>query len=78
MDSLKSLCEAIVLQSMEEVLSRKHVKENVDFLLGEGMDICSSIIGMNPTEQEKVLDFTFRHGYFEELKPRRTARAGAA
>ena len=73
MDSLKSLCEAIVLQSMEELLSKEHVKENMDFLLGEGMDICSSIIGLDRTQQEEVLDFTFRHGNFNELKPRTRA-----
>jgi len=78
MDSVRNLCEAIVLQAMEELLSEEHVEENLAFLLGEGMNLCSSILGIDRNEQEKILDFTFRHGHFEDVPERSSVCVSAA
>lgn len=51
---LRTLSEAIILQSAEDILSASHRKEGLEFFGGEGFRLCSEMAGM--TFDEK-LDF---------------------
>lgn len=44
--SLRTLSEAIILQSAEDILSASHRKEGIDFFSGEGFRLCAEMAGM--------------------------------
>jgi hypothetical protein len=54
--SLKTLSEAIILQSAEDLLSASHRREGLDFFSGEGFGLSAEMAGM--THDDKV---TFLH-----------------
>ncbi|MCL5021815.1 MAG: hypothetical protein M1497_00315 [Nitrospirae bacterium] len=53
--SLRTLSEAIILQSAEDLLSVLHRKEGLDFFGGEGFRLCSEMAGMTFDEKMKFL-----------------------
>lgn len=61
MAGVENLCEAIILQSMEDVLTNTNQEDSMEFFTGEGMDICSSIIGLGSRERDKLMHFAFRN-----------------
>ncbi|MDA8086767.1 MAG: hypothetical protein M0Z75_08720, partial [Nitrospiraceae bacterium] len=54
--SVKSLAEAIILQSMEDFWSNAYRQESIEFFKGEGFKVCAEIAGMGHDEQSKVLE----------------------
>jgi len=53
--AIKSLAEAIILQSMEDMWSTAHRDESEEFFGGEGFDICAGLAGLNADEQKKII-----------------------
>ena len=53
---VKSLAEAIILQSMEDFWSNAYRNESIEFFKGEGFKVCAEIAGMGHEEQSKVLE----------------------
>jgi len=51
----KSLAEAVILQSMEDLWSPSHRDESKVFFEGDGFKICAYIAGMNSVKQFKFL-----------------------
>ena len=51
----KSLAEAVILQSMEDLWNPSHRDESKDFFEGDGFRICAEIAGMNSTKQNNIL-----------------------
>jgi hypothetical protein len=54
--SLKTLAEAIILQSAEDIMDERFQAESVKFLGGEGFRLCSKIAGMDHSSQCKFLN----------------------
>ena len=54
--SLKTLSEAIILQSAEDVLSTAHREDGIEFFSGEGFRLCAEIAGMTIDEKLKLLN----------------------
>ncbi len=54
--SVKSLAEAIILQSMEDFWGNAYKEESIEFFKGEGFKVCAEIAGMGFDEQHKVLE----------------------
>jgi hypothetical protein len=50
--SLRTLSEAIILQSAEDLLSASHRKEGLEFFSGEGYRLSAEMAGM--THDEKI------------------------
>jgi len=53
--SIRSLAEAIILQSMEDMWNTAHRNESLQFFGGEGFDICAELAGLGPDEQKKII-----------------------
>ena len=51
----KSLAEAVILQSIEDLWSPSHRDESKDFFEGDGFKICAEIAEMNSIKQFKFL-----------------------
>jgi len=51
----KSLAEAVILQSIEDLWSSSHKDESKDFFDGDGFKICAEIAGINSIKQFKFL-----------------------
>jgi hypothetical protein len=51
----KSLAEAIILQSMEDLWSPEYRRESMDFFKGDGFKICAEIADLNINKQSKIL-----------------------
>jgi len=51
----KSLAEAVILQSMEDLWNPSHRDESKNFFEGDGFKICAEIAGMNSTKQYKFI-----------------------
>ena len=47
----KSLAEAVILQSMEDLWHPSHRDESKNFFEGDGFKICAEIAGINSTKQ---------------------------
>ncbi|MDA8088133.1 MAG: hypothetical protein M0Z75_15720 [Nitrospiraceae bacterium] len=54
--SVKSLAEAIILQSMEDFWGNAYREESIEFFKGEGFRVCAEIAGMGQDDQSKVLE----------------------
>jgi hypothetical protein len=52
---LRSLAEAIILQSIEDLWDSRHKDESMEFFRGEGFKICAEIAGLNTSKQLKIL-----------------------
>lgn len=53
--SLRSLAEAVILQSLEDLWNPRFRDESRYFFEGEGFRLTSEIAGMNSQEQAKIL-----------------------
>jgi hypothetical protein len=53
--SLRTLSEAIILQSAEDLLSASHRREGLEFFSGEGFRLCSETAGMTFDEKLEFL-----------------------
>lgn len=53
--SLKTLSEAIILQSAEDILSASHRREGLNFFSGEGFRLCAEMAGMTFDEKLEFL-----------------------
>ena len=51
----KSLAEAVILQSMEDLWNPSHRNESRNFFEGDGFKICAEIAGINSAKQYKVI-----------------------
>ncbi len=60
--SVKSLAEAIILQSMEDFWGNTYKEESLEFFKGEGFKVCAEIAGMGTEEQYKVLEMLSING----------------
>lgn len=54
-NGLKALAEAIILQSMEDLWTKSHRKESVQFFLGEGFRECADIAEMKVIERLRIV-----------------------
>lgn len=54
--SLRTLSEAIILQSAEDLLSTPHENENIDFFSGEGFRLCAEMAGMSHDDKLTFLN----------------------
>lgn len=54
--SLKTLSEAIILQSADDILSASHREEGVEFFSGEGFRLCAELAEMTFNEKLKFLN----------------------
>ncbi|MEJ2313392.1 MAG: hypothetical protein P8Y85_01155 [Nitrospirota bacterium] len=52
---VKSLAEAIILQSMEDLSDSRARAESLEFFSGEAFRICAQMAGMKPAEQMRIL-----------------------
>ena len=52
---VKSLAEAIILQSMEDFWNNAYRHESIEFFKGEGFKVCAEIAGLGHEEQSKLL-----------------------
>ncbi len=53
--SLRTLSEAIILQSAEDLLSASHRKEGMEFFSGEGFRLSAEMAGMTHEDQVEFL-----------------------
>lgn len=53
--SLRTLSEAIILQSAEDLLSASHRKEGLEFFMGEGFGLSAEMAAMSHDEKLKLL-----------------------
>jgi len=53
--SLRTLSEAIILQSAEDLLSASHRREGLEFFSGEGFRLSAEMAGMNHDEKLEFL-----------------------
>ncbi len=60
--SVKSLAEAIILQSMEDFWGNAYKEESIEFFKGEGFRVCAEIAGMGHEDQSKVLEMLSLNG----------------
>jgi hypothetical protein len=68
-NGIKSLAEAIILQSVEDLWDTGHADECKSFFQGEGFDICAGIAGIPSEGRSELLQMITRS------TPRTTAPA---
>jgi hypothetical protein len=71
--SLKTLAEAIILQSAEDILDERYHAESVEFLSGKGFRVCAEMAGMDHSAQCKFLNLA-RARLAESMSGRNTRR----
>jgi|Deesub1362A_J573_1020465.scaffolds.fasta_scaffold00027_23 hypothetical protein len=54
---LKTLFEAIILQSIEDLWDARHREESIEFLTGQGFHFCAKMAGMGTEERLKLMKF---------------------
>jgi hypothetical protein len=59
--SLKTLAEAVIIQSAEDIMDKHQQIEAVEFFSGEGFRICSWMAGMDHSAQHIILNLIRRH-----------------
>ena len=52
---LKSLAEAVILQSMEDLWHKTHKKGSIDFFTGEGFGLCADLADMKIVDRLRLL-----------------------
>jgi hypothetical protein len=67
-NSIRSLAEAIILQSMEDMWSAANRKESVEFFNGEGFEICAELAGLGADEQKKIMEMLGTSGLEDVLE----------
>ena len=65
----RSLAEAIILQSLEDMWYPAYRKDSKKFFEGDGFKICSDIAGLIPSNKVKFLYYTGgkRHGKISRI-----------
>ncbi len=53
---IESLAEAIILQSLDDLLSHDYEYESREFFDGEGFKLCAEIAGIDSIKKCKLLD----------------------
>jgi thiamine monophosphate kinase len=51
---LRSLAEAVILQSMEDLWDERHEADCMTFFGGEGFNICATIAGLKLTDRLRL------------------------
>ena len=59
--SLKTLAEAVIIQSAKDIMDEHQQEEAVSFFSGEGFRVCSWIAGMDHAAQRIILNLIRRH-----------------
>lgn len=72
-NSLKALAEAIILQSIEDLWSKTHRKESLEFFTGEGFRQCADMAGMSVVERLRIMRM-LRKVNSEAFTPRHTQK----
>lgn len=65
---LKSLAEAVILQSLEDFWSLTHRKQSIDFFKGEGFKVCSTIAEIDAIKQIEILCFLGGDSYGKSVR----------
>ncbi len=52
---LKSLAEAMILQSIEDLCGSRYKEDGMKFFKGDGFIICSEIAGLNTVQRRRIL-----------------------
>lgn len=71
--SLKNLAEAIILQSIEDLWSKTHQKESIEFFTGEGFRHCADMADMSVVDRLKIIRM-LRKVNAEAFTPRHTQK----
>jgi hypothetical protein len=58
--SLKTLAEAVIMQSAEDIMDKHQRTDAVEFFTGEGFRLCSWIAGMDHSAQHAILSLIRR------------------
>ncbi len=53
---VKSLVEAIILQSIEDLWDERQKRDCLSFFNGDGFNICAGAAGINSSDQVKLLN----------------------
>ncbi len=75
--SLKSLAEAIILQSIEDLWSKTQQNESVKFFTGEGFRHCADMAGMGVVDRLRLIRM-LRKVNSEAFRPKHTRKLGRA
>jgi|WetSurMetagenome_2_1015567.scaffolds.fasta_scaffold00818_7 hypothetical protein len=59
--SLKTLAEAVIIQSAADIMDKHQQVEAVEFFAGEGFRVCSRIAGVDHSAQHIILNLIRRH-----------------
>ena len=65
---LKSLAEAVILQSIEDYWSLTHRKQSIVFFKGEGFKVCSTIAELDAIKQIEILCFLGGDSYGKSVR----------
>jgi hypothetical protein len=68
---LKNLAEAIILQSIEDLWSKTHQKESIEFFTGEGFRHCADMADMSVVDRLRIIRM-LRKVNAEAFAPRHT------
>jgi hypothetical protein len=52
----RTLAEAIILQSMEDLFHPAHRKESVEFFNGEGFRTCAELARLSPADCKRIFE----------------------
>lgn len=72
-DGVKSLAEAIILQSIEDLWSKNDQKESVEFFTGEGFRHCADMAGLTVVDRLRIIRM-LRKVNAEAFKSRHTQK----
>jgi hypothetical protein len=70
---LKSLAEAIILQSIEDLWSKTHKNESIEFFTGEGFRHCADMADMSVVDRLRIIRM-LRKVNAEAFTPRHTQK----
>ncbi|MEJ2695538.1 MAG: hypothetical protein P8013_02715 [Candidatus Sulfobium sp.] len=70
---LKNLAEAVILQSIEDLWSKTHQKESIEFFMGEGFRHCADMAEMSVVERLRIIRM-LRKINAEAFTPRHTQK----
>ncbi|MEJ2683312.1 MAG: hypothetical protein P8Z71_02805 [Candidatus Sulfobium sp.] len=72
-NSLKNLAETIILQSIEDLWSKNHQKESIEFFTGEGFRCCADMAGLSVVDRLRIIRM-LRKVNGEAFTPRHTQK----
>lgn len=65
---IKSLAEAVILQSLEDYWSASYRMQSIDFFKGEGFEVCSDIAGLDAMKQIEILSILGGTGHDKSVR----------